>query len=154
MTPGQKALQEATALRIAEMSAQHGRMFFLTDWIVVAAGQEMNEADTTFVHVETRGPRIGLCLRRARTARLCSHRPEIPYRCEEEPVMRYILTLHDGRALLWEGDIDELLQIDDLNSTIFTTAPDGPKSNIFLKTNGGQYISFDYVAVIDPSRAP
>lgn len=56
MTPGQKALQEAMALRIAEMSAQHGRMYFLTDWIVVAAGQEMNETDTTFVHVETRGP--------------------------------------------------------------------------------------------------
>jgi len=56
VTPGQAALQEAVALRIAEMSAQHGRMYFLTDWIVVAAGQEMNTTDTTFVHVETRGP--------------------------------------------------------------------------------------------------
>jgi len=63
---------------------------------------------------------------------------------------RYILTLHDGRALLWEGDLDNLFYSEEgTNDTIFTTQPAEPKSNVFLRTPGGQMVSLDYVAVVD-----
>lgn len=56
MTPGQVALDNAIRLRISEMSKEHGRLYFITDWVIVLAGQEMNHTNTTFVFTETRGP--------------------------------------------------------------------------------------------------
>lgn len=56
MTPGQQALDTALKMRMAEIAEEHGGMYFLTDWVVILAGQEMDRPRTSVVHTETRGP--------------------------------------------------------------------------------------------------
>lgn len=49
MTPGQQALDNAIRLRVSEISTEHHAQYFPTDWVLVMAGQEMDQTDTTFV---------------------------------------------------------------------------------------------------------
>jgi hypothetical protein len=54
MTPGQIALQEAVSLRMREVSAEKGVLMYPTDWVLMLAGQTMEDGET-FYWRETRG---------------------------------------------------------------------------------------------------